>query len=257
MNFQRLLVTMLVWTCFPASCTSQEITVAAAADLQFVMQQIAARFEKESGTKVKVVYGSSGNFLQQIENGAPIDIFFAANVDYPQKLQAAGLTEPGSYYLYARGKLVIWLPNESKADVGLGIRALLDPSVKKVAIANPEHAPYGQAAVAALRSQRVYEEIKGKLVLGENVSQAASFVSSGAADAGLVPLSLALSPDLKDKGRYTEIPARDYPAIEQACVILAASKNKVAARQFVALIKTSAVAQLFRSSGFDVPPPAN
>jgi molybdate transport system substrate-binding protein len=234
-------------------CAAQEITVAAAADLQFALQEVAARFQKESGTKVKLVYGSSGNFFQQIEDGAPIDLFFSANLEYPKRLEAAGLTEPGTYYQYARGKLVIWVPKESRLNLGSGVAVLLDPSIKKIAIANPEHAPYGQAAVAALRSERVYDSVKDELVFGENASQAASFATSGAADAGIVPMSLALSPTMKEKGRYVEVPAADYPAIEQACVILAASKNKQAARQFLSLIKTSATAGLLRRYGFEVP----
>jgi molybdate transport system substrate-binding protein len=120
---------------------AQEITVAAAADLQFAMQDISSRFEKQTGKSVKVVYGSSGNFFQQIQNGAPFDIFFSANLDYAKKLEAAGLTEPGSYYQYASGKIVLWVPNESKLDLKSGLQVLLDPSVKKIAIANPQHAP--------------------------------------------------------------------------------------------------------------------
>src|SRR6202142_1109526 len=129
-------------------CTAQEITVAAAADLQFAMQDVAARFQKETGKIVKLIYGSSGNFFQQIQNGAPFDMFFSANLDYPKKLEVAGLTEPGSYYQYARGKIVIWVPKESKLDLSSGLKVLLDPSIRKIAVANPQHAPYGQAAVA-------------------------------------------------------------------------------------------------------------
>ena len=231
---------------------AQEITVAAASDLQFAMQDVAARFQKETGKSVKVIYGSSGNFFQQIQNGAPFDIFFSANLDYAKKLQAAGLTDPGSYYQYARGKIVIWVPKDSKLDLTSGMKTLLDPSVKKIAVANPEHAPYGQAAVAAMQSQNVYEKVKDKFVLGENISQTASFVVSGSADVGIVALSLALSPDMKDKGRYTEVPADEYPAIEQACVILGSSKNKEAARQFLSFVKTAAIADVLRSYGFDV-----
>lgn len=234
-------------------CSPQEITVAAAADLQFALQDVAVRFQKESGTKVKLVYGSSGNFFQQIENGAPIDLFFSANLDYPKRLEAAGLIQPGSYYEYARGKLVIWVPKGSQLNLDSGVQSLLDPSVKKIAIANPAHAPYGQAAVVALKGERVYDKVKEKLVLGENASQAASFAASGAADVGIVPMSLALSPNMRDRGRYIEVPAADYPVIEQACVILAGSKNKSAARQFMSLIKTSATAELLKSYGFDVP----
>jgi molybdate transport system substrate-binding protein len=233
-------------------CVAQEITVAAAADLQFAMQDVAARFQKETGKTVKLIYGSSGNFFQQIQNGAPFDMFFSANLDYPKKLEASGLTEPGSFYPYARGKIVIWVRNESKLDLSSGLKILLDPSVKKIAIANPQHAPYGQAAVAAMQTENIYEKVKDKFVLGENISQTASFAVSGSADVGIVALALALSPNMKDKGRYAEVPSGEYPPIEQACVILAASKNKEAARQFLSFVKTPAIADVLRSYGFDV-----
>jgi molybdate transport system substrate-binding protein len=253
MNVRRLsLISVLAVSCISQLCIAQEITVAAAADLQFAMQDVAARFQKETGKTVKLTYGSSGNFFQQIQNGAPFDVFFSANLDYAKKLDAAGLTEPGSYYPYAKGKIVIWVRNDSKLDLSSGMQALLDPSIKKIAVANPEHAPYGQAAVAAMQNDKIYEKVKDKFVLGENISQTASFVVSGGADVGIVALALALSPNMKDKGRYVEVPAGEYPPIEQACVILASSKNKETARQFLAFIKTPAIGDLLRSYGFDV-----
>jgi molybdate transport system substrate-binding protein len=253
MNVRRLsLIAVLAASCISQLCIAQEITVAAAADLQFAMQDVAARFQKETGKTVKLTYGSSGNFFQQIQNGAPFDVFFSANLDYAKKLDAAGLTEPGSYYPYAKGKIVIWVRNDSKLDLSSGMQALLDPSIKKIAVANPEHAPYGQAAVAAMQNDQIYEKVKDKFVLGENISQTASFVVSGGADVGIVALALALSPNMKDKGRYVEVPAGEYPPIEQACVILASSKNKETARQFLAFIKTPAIGDLLRSYGFDV-----
>jgi molybdate transport system substrate-binding protein len=133
-------------------------------------------------------------------------LFFSANLEYPKRLEAVGLTEPGTYYQYARGKLVIWVPKESRLNLGSGVTVLLDPSTKKIAIANPEHAPYGQAAAAALRSERMYDKVKDELVFGENASQAASFATAGAADAAIVPMSLALSPTMTDRGRYVEVP---------------------------------------------------
>ena len=253
MNIRRLsLIAALVVGFVCQLCVAQEITVAAAADLQFAMQDVAARFQKETGKTVKVIYGSSGNFFQQIQNGAPFDMFFSANLDYPKKLEAVGLTEPGSFYPYAKGKIVIWVRNESKLDLSSGMKVLLDPSVKKIAVANPQHAPYGQAAVAAMQNEKIYEKVKDKFVLGENISQTASFVVSGAADAGIVALSLALSPDMKDKGRYAEIPADEYPPIEQACIILGSSNNKEAARQFLSFVKTAAIGDVLKSYGFDV-----
>ena len=232
---------------------AQELTIAAAADLQFALFDLGARFQKESGTKVSLLYGSSGNFAQQIQNGAPFDMFFSANLDYPKQLEASGLTEPNTFYQYAQGKLVLWVPSESKLDMAVGLKALLDLAVKKIAIANPQHAPYGKAAVAALQQEKLYDRVKDKLVLGENISQTASFVTSGAADAGLVALSLALSPNMKEHGRYAEVPAGDYPPIEQACVILRSSKSKDAARRFLEFVKTPAAKEILRAYGFDVP----
>src|ERR1700734_1055327 len=231
----------------------QEVTVAAAADLQFAMQDVAAQFQRQTGKTVKVTYGSSGNFFQQIQNGAPFDMFFSANLDYPKKLESAGLVESGSYYPYAKGKIVVWVLNESKIKIDSGLKVFLDPDVKKIAIANPQHAPYGQAAVAALQKEGIYDKVKDKFVLGENISQTASFVVSGAADIGIVALSLALSPNMKDKGRYAEVPSEEYPPIEQACVILRSSKNKDLARQFLSFIKTGAISDVLKNYGFEVP----
>lgn len=234
-------------------CPAQSITVAAAADVQSAMRDVTAQFHKQTGIEVKLIYGSSGNFFQQLQNGAPFDMFFSANLDYPEQLQAAGLTEPESYYEYARGKIVLWVSKDSPLDISSGLQSLLNPSIKKIAIANPQHAPYGQAAVAAMQKHGVYDKVKDKFVLGENISQTASFVASGSADVGIVALSLALSPNMKDKGRYVEVPAVDYPPIEQACVILRSSKNKPAAKQFLTFIKTPAVVDTLKRYGFDVP----
>lgn len=255
MSFGRVVSAICLGVVFFGAgvCPAQEITVAAAADLQFAMQDITSRFEKETGKTVKVIYGSSGNFFQQIQNGAPFDVFFSANLDYPKKLEAADLTEKGTYYQYASGKIVLWVSNDSKLDLNLGLRALLDPAIKKIAIANPQHAPYGQAAMAAMQKEGLYDKVSEKLVLGENISQTASFVVSGAADVGIVALSLALSPNMKDHGRYVEIPAADYPPIQQACVVLKSSRNKEMARQFLVFLKTAEVSELLKTYGFDVP----
>jgi molybdate transport system substrate-binding protein len=254
MNFRSLVVVLAICLVLNGGlCAAQEITVAAAADLQFVMQDVGARFQSETGKSVKLIYGSSGNFAQQLQNGAPFDMFFSANLDYPKQLEAAGLTEPGTFYQYATGKIVVWVPNDSKLDVNSGLKALLNPSIKKIAIANPQHAPYGKAAVAAMQKENIYEQVKDEFVLGENISQTASFVASGSADVGIVALSLALSPNMKDKGRYAEVPAADYPPIEQACVIMGSSKNKSVAHQFLKFIQSSPIRELFQNYGFAIP----
>ncbi len=246
----RIAVIML---CSAVICPAQELTVAAASDLQFAFQDVAARFQKDTGHTVKLIFGSSGNFFAQIQNGAPFDIFFSADIDYPKRLEAAGLTEPGSLYPYATGRIVLWAPRETKLDLSRGLLVLLDPSIKKIAIANPEHAPYGRAAVAALQHEGIYSQVAGKFVLGENISQTASFVMSGGADVGIVAFSLALSPSMKEKGKYQEIPASDYPALRQAAVVLKTSQQKDLAGLFLNYLKTPPILQLLQSYGFAVP----
>jgi len=232
---------------------AQQLTVAAAADLQFAFHDLGEQFEKQTGIPVRVTYGSSGNFATQIENGAPFDLFFSADVQYPEKLISEGFAEPGSLCRYADGKLVLWVPNGSKMDLNKRMQVLLDPSVHKIAIANPKHAPYGRAAVAAMRSAGVYEKVESKLVLGENISQTAQFVQSGTADVGLVALSLAVSPGMRNSGRYVEVPAKDYPAIDQGAAIVKGSKNKAAAGTFLAFMKTPAAKAILEKYGFAVP----
>jgi molybdate transport system substrate-binding protein len=256
MRARNLCIAVFVLLFTARLCPAQEITVAAAADLQFAFQDVAARFEKDTGKHVKLIFGSSGNFFAQIQNGAPFDVYFSADIDYPKRLEAAGLAEPGTFYPYATGKIVLWVPKESKLDLNQGLQVLLDPGIRKIAIANPEHAPYGRAAVAALRHENIYDKVSAKFVLGENISQTASFVVSGSADIGIIALSLASAPSLKEKGRYAEIPADDYPPIEQAAVVLKSSANKEVARQFLAFLKTSAIQDLLRTYGFTVPTPA-
>ena len=239
------------------------ISIAAASDLQFALQDLAAQFEKQTGNvdgfavtqiKVRVTYGSSGNFFSQIQNGAPFDLFFSADSDYPRKLEAAGLAEPGTLYHYAIGRLVLWVPADSQVDVARrGWDALLDPAIRKIAIANPQHAPYGRAAVAALQHAGLYEKVATKLVYGENISQAAQFVQSGNAQAGILAFSLAASPLLREAGKYWEVPANAHPPIAQAAIVLKSSPNKEAARAFLAFVKSPAGRALLEKHGFPDP----
>ena len=232
---------------------AQAVKIAAAADLKFAMTELAAQFEKQSGAKLDVTYGSSGNFLTQIQNGAPFDLFFSADSEYPKKLEAAGLAEPGTFREYAVGHIVMWTPSDSGINAAKdGWKSLLDQRAKKVAIANPEHAPYGRAAVAAMKKAGIYEQVKDKLVFGENISQAAEFVQSGNAQVGIVALSLAISPAMKH-GNGWEIPADSYPPIKQAEVILKASKNKDTARRFLEFVSGSQGQEILQRFGFTVP----
>jgi molybdate transport system substrate-binding protein len=232
------------------SSSAEEITVAAAADLQFVLKDVGTRFEQQTGNKVNLIFGSSGNFFSQIQNGAPFDVFFSADLDYPKQLDAAGLAEPNTLYQYATGKIVIWVRNDSKLDLSKGLAALLDPSVNKIAIANPAHAPYGRAAMAALEHEKLSEKLKEKFVLGENVSQTAQFVESGSAEVGIIALSLAIAPAMKEKGRYVELPTSFYPPLQQGCVVLKSSKKKAAALVFVEFLKKPESVKLLENFGF-------
>jgi molybdate transport system substrate-binding protein len=234
----------------------QEIRVAAAADLKFALDELKTQYEKQTGIKMDVSYGSSGNFFAQMQNGAPFDVFLSADIEYPRKLEAAGLAEPGTLYEYALGRIVIWMPADSRTDLEkVGWKALLDASIQKIAIGNPEHAPYGRAAVAALRSAGIYEQVRAKLVYGENIAQAAQFVASGNAQAGILALSLAISPPMR-AGKRWEIPANMHPPIEQAAVVLKSAKDKDGARAFLAFLKSAEARKILESYGLSIPPSA-
>ena len=237
----------------PISLHAQTIRIAAASDLQFVLPELAAQYEKQSGVKLAITFGSSGNLFAQIQNGAPFDLFFSADISYPGKLLTARLADADSLQVYATGRLVLWLPPDSPLDPSTGLKILLDPRIQKIAIANPEHAPYGRAAVAALQHAGLYELLKPKLVLGENISQAAQFVQSSSAQAGLLAYSLASSPSLQS-GKRWEVPADYYPQVEQVVVLLSASPNKMAANEFLAFLKTPAARSTFERYGFFLPP---
>lgn len=231
-----------------------DLTVAAASDLNFAFKELVAAFEKQSGHHVKLSLGSSGNFFSQIQNGAPFDLYFSADIRYPQKLEEAGYAVPGSLYRYAVGRIVLWVPGASPAAIDkLGMEALLDSSIRKIAIANPKHAPYGRAAVAAMEHFTVYERVKDRLVLGENISQAAQYVESGAADIGIVALSLALAPSMKAAGRYWEIPADAHPPLEQGAVILKSAKSPEAAKEFLEFLRGAEGKAIMTRYGFVVP----
>jgi molybdate transport system substrate-binding protein len=237
-----------------AHAADRVINVAAAADLSSALQEIAANFEKRAGVSVKLSFGASGALTQQIQNGAPFDIFLSADMDYPRQLIAGGHAEESTLYRYAVGELVLWTQKDSLLDVEhRGMQALLDPAVKKIAIANPEHAPYGRAAVAALKHYGVYEKVVARIVLGENVSQAAQFVESGNAQAGFVALSHALAPAMQGKGKYWVVPGEAYPPLVQAAVLVSHSPHRQDAAAFLDYLKTPEVAQLLRRSGLNLP----
>jgi len=250
---------LALWLAALAACAgwaraagAEKLTVAAAADLRFALDELVPQFRAaHREVDLAVTYGSSGNFFAQIQNGAPFDVFLSADVDYPRRLIASGLANRGSLFLYGVGRIVVWVPAGSPLDpAGLGIHLLEAASVRHIAIANPQHAPYGRAAVAALRSLGVYDRVSPKLVLGENIAQAFEFVESGAAEAGIVALSLALKPGAR--GRYWEVPQDAYPKIEQGGVILSRAPAGPAAR-FRAFLLSEEARRILKQYGFSVP----
>jgi molybdate transport system substrate-binding protein len=231
-----------------------DLTVAAAADLSSALKDVAENFEKTTGVHVQLSFGASGALTQQIENGAPFDIFFSADMEYPKQLIAANEADAATLYEYAVGKLVLWVQADSPLDVEhKGMEILLDPSVKKIAIANPQHAPYGRAAVAALKYAGLYDRLSDRIVMGENVSQAAQFVESGNAQVGFVALAHAKAPSMQGKGKYWEVPQDDYPPLAQGVVVVSRSQRKKQAQEFLDYLKTKEATDTLRSYGFSLP----
>lgn len=236
--------------------TAQErtLTIAAASDLRFALDELLEEFRaKHPGARVQVTYGSSGNFLAQLGNGAPFDIFLSADVAYPRQLAERGLVA-GDVFRYAVGRLVVWVPKDSPLPVEQrGMDALREPGARRIAIANPRHAPYGRAAEAALKSLGLHEAVKDRLVLGENIAQAAQFVRSGAADAGLIALALALAPAMREGGRHGEVPLEAYPRLEQGGAILKHAKEPELARSFRDHLLGAEGEALLKRYGFSLP----
>ncbi len=227
------------------------VNIAAASDLRFALDELIDIYTKKvAKVAIRVTYGSSGTLSTQILNGAPFDLFLSADVDYPRRLAASGKTVADTEFTYGIGRLVVWVPRASPLDVEhLGLRIVADPRVAHVAIANPAHAPYGRAAEAAMLATQVYATAKPKLVLGENVSQAMQFAQSGAAEVGIVALSLAVAPSAKDTGRFVPVPPELYPRLEQSGVVLA-SREVEAARAFRSYLLGDAARAVLERYGF-------
>lgn len=234
-----------------AAAQGPDVRVAAAADLQAALPDIVSRFQKETGLRVQPTFGSSGNFFNQIQNGAPFDVFLSADIQYPRRLHADGLGEP--VVSYGTGRLVVWTRHDSGIDLARGLDAVLHPRVRRIAIANPKVAPYGRAAEAALRSQGLYPKVSQRLVFGENVLQAAQFAQSGNADVAIVSLSLALGPTMKAAGGYTIVPSSLHPPIEQGGSVLRGARNVAAARRFLAFLGRRDIVDHLAREGFEAP----
>jgi len=236
------LCALLLASCAPRPTTT--LTIAAAADLNFALEELGRPYRSaHPGLDLRVAYGSSGNFYAQIRNHAPFDVFLSADIDFARRLAA----KPEAVFTYAVGRIVVWVPPNSPLDPATALRA---PGLQHLAIANPEHAPYGRAAQAALRALGLHDTLQPKLVLGENVAQTFQFVQSGAADAGIVALSLVLAPKVRGQGRYWEVPQDLYPTLEQGGIIL---HDSPAARDFRDLLLSPAGRSILSEFGFSQP----
>ena len=199
-----------------------------------------------------ISFGSSGKSYAQIVNGAPYDMYFSANMKYVQKLEKKGFTATKPK-IHAYGRIGLWLPKDKNMDITNGLSILLDPRIKKIAIANPEHAPYGVAAVDALKNKKYYEKIKNKIVVGENVMQATQFVQSGAADIGILPLALALSKKLKKLGNFYLFPSNWHNPIVQGYALLKNGKDNQTAKKFENFVSSKKAREIFNKYGFKLP----
>jgi molybdate transport system substrate-binding protein len=249
-----LLIALFAVVSTQAADDPKPLLIAAASDLKFALDDILKEFRtKHPGHDPKATYGSSGTLFAQINNGAPFDLFLSADTSFPRKLIEGGKGEKESLFVYAIGQVVVWAPKESPLDVEkLGEQALLDPRIKKIAVANPDVAPYGAAAVAALKNLGLYERVQSRLVLGENVAQTAQFVQSGAADIGIISYSLALSPKMKDAGRYWKVPPDRYPKLEQAGVVRTGTSNAEGARALRVFLISAEGKAVLQRHGFVV-----
>lgn len=236
----------------PARGGARHVSIAAAADLKFALDELMAACRREHPEiELTATYGSSGNFYSQILNGAPFDLFLSADVEYPRQLADQQFVLRDSEFVYALGRLAIWVPSSSALDLSNGMQAVANAS--HVAIANPAHAPYGRAAVAAMRSAGVYDSVGTKLVYGENVGQALQFAQSGAADIGIVALALALAPPVKATGRYVEVPASLFPPIRQGGAIVKRTTDADAAWAVRAFLMSDEAASVLQRYGFGLP----
>lgn len=245
-----LLLSLLVWVAAPVHA-ADKITIAAAADLKFAMDEIVSSFRKsQPGSKVEVVYGSSGKFHAQIQQGAPFDLFFSADIAFPRELAKTGLTA-SEVKPYAIGRIVLW-SNSLDAEK-MTLASLTDPKIVKIAIANPKHAPYGKRAEEALKAAGLWDKLQSRLVFGENIAQTAQFVQTGNAQVGIIALALAVNPELAHKGGYFLIPDELHAPLEQGFVITSRASGNRLAKKFSAYMATRPVRTIMAKYGFVLP----
>lgn len=247
---RAFLLALLILCEISAATAQQTLRVAAAADLQPVLPPLLTAFHQQTGIQVLASYQSSATLATQIIEGAPFDLFLAADMSFPQRVIAAGKAEGAAPILYARGTLVLWTRNDSGV-TNLSLEALREPAIRSIAIASPEHAPYGRAAQAALQHANLLAAVQSRLRIAENIAQAAQYVDSGNAQVGFISLTSALTPRLRADGHYVQIPAQDYPPILQGAVIMRGTKNAAAARRFLDFLQSPGIAQTLANSGLE------
>jgi molybdate transport system substrate-binding protein len=237
--------------------SAETVTIAAAADLTYCIEDLDRAYEQSHpGTELKVSIGSSGNFSAQIQSDAPFDVFLSADIQYPKTLVDGGFVDRSTLTVYAIGRIVLWTAKPDTVNLDHGIEVLRDrAAVKKIAIANPEHAPYGRAAKDVLNNSGLWSEVQDRLVQGENIAQTAQYVQTGNVDAGFVALSLLLSPNLKNVGRYIEMDPRLYPKLEQAMVLTTAGTKREVVRDYFQFLQSPAARKIFDQYGFTLPAP--
>jgi len=255
MNLRKLLFLLIFFFTPPLSAAPADVpAVAAASDLKFAVEEIAARFRSETRREVRLSFGSSGNYFQQIVQGAPFQLFMSADEDFVHKLHAGGRTEDRGV-LYAIGRIVLFAPHDSPLQVDTtmgGLKAALaGGQIRRFAIANPEHAPYGRAAEQALRKLGLWEGLRDRLVLGENVSQAAQFAAGGSTQGGIFAYSLALAPQVSKHGRYVLLPEELHQPLRQRMVLVKGAGET--ARAFYAYLQQPAAREVLVRYGFTLP----
>ena len=236
---------------FAATAHAEKITVAAAADLKFAMDEIVATFKKaNAGNEVDVIYGSSGKFHTQIQQGAPYDLYFSADIGFPRELAKEGFAA-SEVKPYAFGRIVLWSANLDASKMTL--ESLLDPKIARVAIANPKHAPYGKRAEEALRAAGLWEKVEPKLVYGENIAHTAQFVQTGNAQVGVIALALAVNPELASKGGYWLIPDKLHAPLEQGYIITKRAEGNALAKRFADYMGGKPARAVMTKYGFVLP----
>jgi molybdate transport system substrate-binding protein len=236
---------------FASAAHAEKITVAAAADLKFAMDEIVTAFKKSNqADEIEVVYGSSGKFNTQIQQGAPYDLFFSADIAFPRELAKSGFAA-SQVKPHALGRIVLWSASLDAAKMTL--ESLTEATITRIAIANPKHAPYGRRAEEALRSAKLWDKVESKLIYGENIAQTTQFVQTGNAQVGIIALSLAVNPELAGKGGYWLIPDNLHEPLEQGYIITKHAANNNLAKRFAEFMESKLARAVMTRYGFVLP----